>query len=345
MATTIELVLSVVGILVAAALFTNSIEMLGDRMNLGQGAVGSVLAAVGTALPETMIPVVAILGTLILGGDPETSSDIGVGAILGAPFLLATLAAFVIGAAAIGYKERRETGTELNVDKRTVRRDMVFFFLCFGLAAGVGVVNSFFAVPFFVMVVVAVGLVVAYVVHVVRTIIAGGAGLEEVPDDLTFWPESRFGTAPTWAIVVQVLGSLVVMTLGAYYFVEAVESGAASLGIQAGLISLVLAPLATELPEKFNSVIWLRDNKDTLAIGNITGAMVFQSTIPVSLGLVFTSWSLSGLNALSAGLALLGGAIIIAMLLSRGGLRAGYLLGGGLLYAVFLAAAIYQFVL
>lgn len=345
MGTIIELILSVVGILVAAALFTNSIEMLGDRMNLGQGAVGSVLAAVGTALPETMIPVVAILGALILGGDPASSGEIGVGAILGAPFLLATLAAFVIGAAAIIYKDRRETGTRLNVDKRTVRRDMVFFFLCFGLAAGVGVVNSFVAVPFFVMVAVAVGLVGAYVVHTVRTIIAGGEGLEDVPDDLTLWPESRFGEAPTWAVVAQVLGSLAVMALGAHYFVEAVRSGSEAIGIPAGLIALVLAPLATELPEKFNSVIWLRDNKDTLAIGNITGAMVFQSTIPVSLGLVFTSWSLDSLNALSAGLALLGGALIIAMLLSKGGLRASFLLGGGLLYAMFLGVAIYQLAL
>jgi cation:H+ antiporter len=343
--TIIELVLSIVGILIAAALFTNSIEMLGDRMNLGQGAVGSVLAAVGTALPETMIPVVAILGALILGGDPAASGEIGVGAILGAPFLLATLAAFVIGAATIIYKDRRETGTRLNVDRRTVRRDMVFFFLCFGLAAGVGVANSFFAVPFFVMVAVAVGLVGAYVVHVVRTVIAGGEGLEDVPDDLTLWPESRFGEAPTWAVVAQVIGSLAVMALGAHYFVEAVRSGSETIGIPAGLIALVLAPLATELPEKFNSVIWLRDNKDTLAIGNITGAMVFQSTIPVSLGLVFTSWSLDSLNALSAGLALLGGALIIAMLLSKGGLRASFLLGGGILYVVFLGAAIYQLAL
>lgn len=345
MATTIELVLSIIGILIAAMLFTNSVEMLGDRLNLGQGAVGSVLAAVGTALPETMIPVVAIVGAAIVGGDPGSSGEIGVGAILGAPFLLATLAAFVVGATAIGFKGRRETGTELNVHKRTVRRDMVFFFICFGLAAGVGVANSLFGVPFFVKVAVAVGLVVAYVVHVVRTVIAGGEGLEEVPDDLTLWPESRFGEAPTWAVVAQVLGSLAVMALGAHYFVEAVKSGSESLGIPAGLIALVLAPLATELPEKFNSVIWLRDNKDTLAIGNITGAMVFQSTIPVSLGLVYTSWSLDSLNALSAGLALLGGVGIIVMLSSKVGLRAGYLLGGGLLYAVFLGVAIYQLAL
>ena len=53
------------------------------------------------------------------------------------------------------------------------------------------------------------------------------------------------------------------------------------------LLALVVAPIATELPEKFNSIIWIRQGKDTLAMGNITGAMVFQSAIPVSVALIF----------------------------------------------------------
>ena len=32
--------------------------------------------------------------------------------------------------------------------------------------------------------------------------------------------------------------------------------------------------IATELPENVNSVLWIRRRKDTLAMGNITGAMV-----------------------------------------------------------------------
>ena len=80
----------------------------------------------------------------------------------------------------------------LNVRTRTVRRDMVFFFICFRVAAGLSVANSLFVVPFLVKVAVAVGLVVAYVVHVVCTVITG-EGLEEVPDDLTFWPEPVSG--------------------------------------------------------------------------------------------------------------------------------------------------------
>ena len=47
--------------LVGAELFTNGIEWFGRKLQLAEGAVGSVLAAVGTALPETMIPIIAIL--------------------------------------------------------------------------------------------------------------------------------------------------------------------------------------------------------------------------------------------------------------------------------------------
>ena len=96
--TLVELVLSLAAILLATVPFTNVVEILGERLDLGQGAVGSVLAALGTALPETMIPIVAIVGALIFGWNPQTVGEIGVGAILGAPFLLATLAMFVVGA-------------------------------------------------------------------------------------------------------------------------------------------------------------------------------------------------------------------------------------------------------
>ncbi len=137
--TLITLVLSLAAILAAAVVFTNAVEMLGDRLRLGGGAVGSVLAAVGTALPETMIPVVAIVGALLTGGG--VAEQIGVGAILGAPFLLTTLAMFVVGASALGFRGRRESGVKLDVDQETTRRDLLYFLVFFALAAGAGLVG------------------------------------------------------------------------------------------------------------------------------------------------------------------------------------------------------------
>lgn len=339
--TIIELLLSLAAILGAAVLFTNSVEILGQRLNLGQGAVGSILAAVGTALPETMIPVVALIGAAFSGESAgAAAAEIGIGAILGAPFLLATLGMFVVGASVLGFRRRRENGTKLAIHKSVARRDKVFFLICFSIAAAAGIV----ALPFFAKAIVAIILVGAYAVHVYRTIKGGEGGAEEAPSDLTFWPESRWGQSPTWAVVGQFVLSLGVMVGGARIFVLAVEEVSSALGVSAGLISLVLAPLATELPEKLNSAIWVRDGKDTLAFGNISGAMVFQSTIPVSLGLLFTPWELGFLNTLSVALAIIGSLGVLLLLVRKAPVEGTYLVGGGLLYAVFLAVAIYTLV-
>jgi cation:H+ antiporter len=332
--TIIELTLSLAAILGAAILFTNAVEIMGDRLNLGAGAVGSVLAAVGTALPETMIPIVAILGALLVGSGGAAASEIGIGAILGAPFLLATLALFIVGAASIIYRERRKTGSEITADRQTAIPDLVFFLPCFTLAAAAGI----FPLPLLLKIILAVVLLAAYVLYVVRTVRKGGEAEEDVPSKLTLW---RFHSeAPTWAVAAQLLGMIAVMGFGAHFFVSAVEHISKSAGIPAGLIALVLAPLATELPEKFNSVIWLRDNKDTLAVGNITGAMVFQSTIPVSIGVLFTPWKLDFLSAFAAALAIISSLVFLGFLLRKVPLRAFVMLGAGSLYIVFVVTAI-----
>ena len=163
-----------------------AVEILGGRLNLGQGAVGSVLAAVGTALPETMIPVVAILAAVFAGRDPETAGEIGIGAILGAPFLLATLAMFVVGASALYFRGRRESGAKIrcervaaddfpwckapgksvNIDADTIARDIAFFLSFFAVAAAAGFVELLYPLK----VVLALLLVVAYALYVRRAL-------------------------------------------------------------------------------------------------------------------------------------------------------------------------------
>ena len=330
--TVIELVLSAAAIVVAAALFTNAIEILGERMNLGEGAVGSVLAAVGTALPETMIPIVAVIASLLTGA--SAAGDIGVGAILGAPFLLATLAMFVAGVSALAFRRRRESDDEVVVDEGTAKRDMLYFLVFFSLGAGAGIVP----LPFYLKAALAVLLVVAYALYIRQTIKSGGEKQDDPPEKLTLWRSSS--EPPTWAVAAQVVGTIAVMGAGAHFFVSAVEHLSKSVGVPAGLIALVLAPLATELPEKFNSVIWLKGNKDTLALGNIAGAMVFQSSVPVAVGLAFTNWSLNSLNILAAALALAGGAYLYLLLRRKKPIEGEHLLVGGALYTVFVVVAI-----
>lgn len=331
--TILEFAIALVAILIGAAFFTNAVEILGSRLGLQQGAVGSVLAAVGTALPESMIAIVAILEPVVSGGDTAGGAEIGVGAILGAPFMLATLALFVVGAAALAFRRRRSQGTALSADHQTIGRDLRYFLIFFALAAGMGL----FPLPFFVKVIVAVALVAGYVRYVQLTLVSGGH-LEEVPERLLSLP--RRPSPPLFAVIAQVLASLGAIVAGAHFFVDAVEHAAEGLGLPAGLIALVLAPLATELPEKFNSVFWVRDGKDTLALGNITGAMIFQSTIPVSFGILFTPWNLDALSLFATALALVSGGLVYLALARSGKLRTRHLMIGGAFYLAFVVAAV-----
>ncbi len=338
------LVAAFVIILIGAELFTNGIEWFGRKLELAEGAVGSVLAAVGTALPETMIPIIAIL----TGGGSEASHGVGVGAILGAPFMLSTLAMFVTGVAVLIVARRRPSGDVMPVDTGVLAHDMRYFAIAYALAIGAAFLPLEPAWTKWIVAAVLIGIYVWYV----------KGHFEADPNvDAEDLAPLRFrhldpghiedpALPPRLRIVnAQVLAALGLIIVGAYFFVGAVEHLATSFGLDEALLALVIAPIATELPEKFNSVIWVRQGKDTLAMGNITGAMVFQSTVPTVVALLFAAdaWHFtdgSRLAFASAGIAFLSSALIFIPMARAGRLTGRRLLVGGLFYVVYLAAVV-----
>src|SRR5919198_2068777 len=109
---------SLLVILGGAELFTNGVEWIGEGLGLSEGVVGSILAAIGTALPETVLPLIAVL----LGR--SAGKEIGVGAILGAPLMLTTLAMFVLGASVLFFSRLRTRGTTIRLDSAVVTLDL-----------------------------------------------------------------------------------------------------------------------------------------------------------------------------------------------------------------------------
>jgi cation:H+ antiporter len=341
----VELLVALVVILLGAELFTNGIEWFGHKLNLAEGAVGSVLAAVGTALPETMIPLVAILTAT---GASDAAHHIGVGAILGAPFMLATLAMFVTGLGVVFWRNRRKTGSAMKVDPRVLFMDIRYFFVAFAIAIAAAFVPAELAFLRYVAIIALIGVYAWYV----------KGHFEADPDvDATDLAPLRFRhvdvahhrrmpDVPRLRVVAfQVVAALALIIGGAVVFVDAVEHIATQLGLPPILLALVVAPIATELPEKFNSLIWVRNGKDTLAMGNITGAMVFQSCIPTTIGILLASdaWSMHNaspetiISFVSAGIAFASTALIFFPMLRRGSLSGGHLLIGGLFYVIYLA--------
>ncbi len=325
--TVILLAASFIVILIGAKLFTNSVEWAGSRLGMTQGAVGSLLAAVGTALPETMVAVVALFRAT------DDAEEVAIGAIIGAPFMLATIAMVVVGVSAIAYSKRRPQGSKLVVNEKIGRRDLTFFAVAFGAALVV-----VFLPHGSIRAVLAVGFVAAYVVYFVRTLKTEGTVSADL-EPLTF--AKHKSSPPTILIVLQLLVSLGLIVGSANLFVEELIKLAESLGASPLILALILAPLATELPEKANSVFWIRDGKDTLAMGNITGAMVFQSTLPIALGLAFTDWKLEGTAVVSIVLGIAGALVIGTSLKARRSIGPPAIAACAGLYAVFVGYIVF----
>ena len=329
MTTFATLFLMLIVILIAAEVFTNALEHLGEKLKISEGVTGSIFASVGTALPETMVPLLALMaGT----ADTHLNEEIGVGAILGAPLMLSTLS---ISLMALAVLKKRGVHGHFTPERTGLIRDLNFFLAAF----------SFATIALFVphtqpAIRAAIGftLVLTYFLYVMLTLRASsdlvkeGHGTEA--EDKMFL--CRQGLPQNLLmILIQLALGLALLIAGAKGFISGVEEASRMLGISALLLSLLIIPIATELPEKINSILWIRKHKDTLAFGNITGAMVFQGTLLPAIGIMLTPWEPR--HEVLAGIIItLLAAIWIRLMISRGQLKVWHLWINGAMYVSYL---------
>lgn len=287
------LIACAVAIYLSCEWFVNAVEWLGRRLKVGPMAVGTVLAAFGTALPESVVTFVAV----VFGTTPE-HKDIGVGAAMGGPLALATIAYAVTGWALLAKRRRdrqgrvaasgRQPALASDADLAHLARDQRWFLAIFVVKVALGLVAFAFK-PW-------LGLLFfgAYAVYFWREIRAEPAshGDQDDLEPLKLQPKAEHPAGT--AVLVQTLASLAVIFFASQLFVKQLEAIGPMLGLPAAVTALLLSPIATELPEIMNAVIWVRQGKTKLALANISGAMMIQATVPSGLGLLFTPWKFDG---------------------------------------------------
>ncbi len=269
-------------------LFTNSVENCGKEYNLQDGAVGGILAAIGTALPETIVPLVAIIGSFIAGTSVGVGENVALGAVLGSPFLLSTVALFVTGVSVIICSALKKRECKMCSNPIILVRDLRFFAVSYSVA----VFCAFIPLKP-VKYAIAGMLILYYLWYVKRTLNKdfGNDCSENAINELIFLKPLKFcGHAKKFLIWLQIVVSLVWLVVLAHLFVNEIIFFSKMFHIHPMVMSLLLAPIATELPECFNSAIWIGEQKDSLSVSNITGALVFQSCIPAAIGISLTSW-------------------------------------------------------
>ena len=281
------LVLSGAAIYLASDYFVNGIEWLGRKLGVGETATGTLLAALGTALPESVITFVALaLGNG--GGDVQ----IGIGAALGGPLALGTLAYAVVGIAMLGRRKVKGESRAILSESGWLVRVQLWFLAIFAVKIALGVV----AFPH--KSATGIGFLIAYAWFCVAQFGRREAVAETLLGPLKIRPR-RSEPELAW-VLVQTLVSLIVVFVASRLFVERLGDVAAALGLAPGEVALFLSPVATELPEVMNAVIWVRQGKQRLALANISGAMMVQATVPTAFGLLYSPWILDRVSLMSA---------------------------------------------
>jgi cation:H+ antiporter len=324
MLTTLLFLLCAAAIYVACEFFVNGVEWVGRKLDLGATATGTVLAAFGTALPESAVTFMAVVF-----GHTAQHRDIGVGAALGGPLVLATIGYTVVGAALwCNRKHLQRRDSMVHVAHRRLARDQRWFLGIFVVKCALGLLTFAFK-P-------ALGVVflLAYAAYVWREIRDdGGVRDQDTLAPLRLQPRR---SVPNWGMVLlQTVLALVVIAVAAHTFVRQIELIGVALSLSPHLVALVLSPVATELPEVVNALIWVRQGKERLALANISGAMMIQATIPSALALFGTPWRFDApllLAGVMTGLAV----VYLWQLFRNGHVDARRLLPVSALYVIFI---------
>ena len=308
-------------IYLACEFFVNGVEWVGRKLSVGSTATGTILAAFGTALPESVVTFVAVAF-----GGTHAQKDIGVGAALGGPLVLSTIAYAVVGIVLLATRQPLRAGPELQRQFKRLSRDQGWFLGIFAVKIGLGLV-TFAYKPWL-----GAGFLAAYGLYFWKEMRATDDGDIEEIEPLKLTPGR---TEPSTAMaLVQTALALVVIFAASRVFVSQLDALGPALGLKPQLLALLLSPIATELPETMNAIIWVRQGKHRLALANISGAMMIQATVPTAFGLFWTPWILDRPLLLGAAVTMVAvGAMFLAF--RRGMISRRMLAAMGALYLVF----------
>ena len=309
----------------ACEFFVNGVEWLGRRMSVGTTATATILAAFGTALPESAITFVAMAF-----GKNDAQRELGVGAALGGPLVLATIAYATVGATLILSHQKLQRTQTVRQEFKRLSRDQAWFLCIFVVKLAVGLVAFAFK-PWL-----GIAFLGAYALYFWQEMSRDDSHETEGFLEPLLIARHRPGPPPLALSALQTGLALVVIFAASRVFIGQLDAIGPALGIRPQILALLLSPIATELPETMNAIIWVRQGKHRLALANISGSMMIQATVPTAFGLFFTPWLLDR-SLIMAGAVTAIAVAITLIAFARGMISRGFLASMGLFSALFAA--------
>ncbi|WP_291765503.1 sodium:calcium antiporter [Caldivirga sp. UBA161] len=262
-------------------LITNALEYIGGRSRIGESFIGAIISPILTSMPELIVFAVA----LYLGG--ESGQDIGIGTVMGEPFMVSTIVfpflfLFVIIGKLLGVRD----DMVLEVNKELIIPYILFTAL-YPTILLPAIISSII-----VKYIVASLLILTYLIYVRVMYSFQGLTIEDYEEPYLSLIISINGRKLALAFTQAAL-ALVILIVGSRLMVYAINEASILLSINALSLTIVIVPLATILPESIIAVIWVLRNRDTMAVAALVGEKVLYSTIYPALGLLLTHWRLT----------------------------------------------------
>ncbi|MDI6735913.1 MAG: hypothetical protein QME42_06940 [bacterium] len=324
-------ILSLGLIAISCIFFNNAMNWLGKTFELEGGTTGSILSIIGTSLPQVIIPFIAF--TFLRGVE---TIQIGLGAILGAPFVLSTLGFFITGYLVLSLAKKGEREKEVDADFLLISRDIKFFLISYTFAIFAGFLAD--KVP---QIFIGLVLITIYGYYLYRNVVYEEMVPEELYTPLYF--AARGEDVTLGSILFQLITSLIALIGGAGFFVHTLKEisllGGAQSALSGLILAVIFAPLVIEIPSKLNLMERLKAGKDTLAIGEITSSLIFQSCVLVTLGILFSPWKLEGPAILVGCIPIVSATIFYISLTMQEKINPYILLANGGFYLVFILGA------
>ncbi len=273
-----ELIISVLVVFVGALIFTNGIEYVGCRMNWTSSFTGAILAPLFTSIPEFVLFVVAIFS---YGG--TAGREIGIGTLFGQPFMASSFSyGLVLVAMIIGWFLKKRKTLFLEVEK-TLVIPYLFITILFPLI----VLPDIIRIKYFQIIMgVFFGFFYVYYIRLMFQ-----KRKEESMDESEDPYLCRIFNADL-AAVIQLVLSVVILYFGSEMLISTIDVVSEHLAVSAMGVAIILAPVATAIPETMSAMIWAYRGKDTLSISSLVGEKILYSTLYPAIGLFAVSWIL-----------------------------------------------------
>ncbi len=301
--------------------FVDGASSLAHRFHIPELLIGATVVSIGTTLPEVMVS-----ATSALQGHGEIAYGNAIGSIICNTALIAAIT--------IAIKPKK-------VNKKELVLPLTFFFTAAVFYSAVAYTKGYFSQT--------VGLIllggfVTYMILVTRQ------ALQDKKQNNDNTESDSTDTNPLIKDIVLLVAGAALIALGANLLVDNGTIIATQLGVPESVIALTFVALGTSLPELVTAITSLVKGHDSLSLGNIIGANLFNLVLVSGVSVTLSPFELPAAKMIGSYNASLVVDIplmfIVMMLMSLPALIKGKLsrIQGILLLVIYFGFCVFQFV-